>query len=81
MKASGMPTKSIEGTGVAGGMARVLRPDLAGLPQHLVQFGSSRMPCFSLKVSLTPFLSPESERYAGTWLACVMLTMMDGAGP
>jgi putative transposase len=27
-------------------MARLPRPDLAGVPQHLVQRGNNRMPCF-----------------------------------
>src|SRR5580693_241897 len=27
-------------------MARLPRPDLAGVPQHIVQRGNNRMPCF-----------------------------------
>jgi len=27
-------------------MARLPRPDLAGVPQHVVQRGNNRMPCF-----------------------------------
>jgi putative transposase len=30
----------------AGAMARLPRPDLAGVPQHVVQRGNNRMPCF-----------------------------------
>jgi putative transposase len=30
----------------AGGMARLPRPDLAGVPQHVVQRGNNRFPCF-----------------------------------
>jgi REP element-mobilizing transposase RayT len=28
------------------GMSRLPRPDLAGIPQHVVQRGNDRMPCF-----------------------------------
>ena len=28
------------------GMARLPRPDLAGIPQHVVQRGNNRLPCF-----------------------------------
>ncbi len=27
-------------------MARMPRPDLAGIPQHVVQRGNNRLPCF-----------------------------------
>lgn len=27
-------------------MARLPRPDLAGIPQHIVQRGNNRLPCF-----------------------------------
>ncbi|WP_337926446.1 hypothetical protein [Luteimonas saliphila] len=27
-------------------MARLPRPDLAGVPQHVVQRGNNRLPCF-----------------------------------
>lgn len=27
-------------------MARLPRPDLAGIPQHVVQRGNNRLPCF-----------------------------------
>lgn len=30
----------------AAGMPRLPRPDLAGLPQHVVQRGNNRLPCF-----------------------------------
>lgn len=31
--------------GESGGMARLPRPDLAGVPQHVVQRGNNCMPC------------------------------------
>ena len=30
----------------SGLMARLPRPDLAGVPQHVVQRGNNRLPCF-----------------------------------
>lgn len=46
MRTSDMPTRWVEGLRDAGVMARLPRPDLAGVPQHVVQRGNNRMPCF-----------------------------------
>lgn len=58
-------------------MPRQPRPDLAGIPQHVVQRGNDRQACFFEEVDYRAYLTGLREaslRYGCAVHACVLMT-------